>query len=193
MPLPGPRESVPSATVFRSTWILSSHEGLRANGHWERYLHALTDHREEILSTVAGVWMPMHVALAHYRACDKLDLSSDEVTAMARGDGGRVRRAWYAPLATVARAEPSPWATLSQLHMLWRRAADGGAVALFRTGERDARVEYLGCELFEIPYFRQALRAALLMLAEYLGDRATVSIAAHGLPGEVHFQIGWAP
>ena len=190
VPLPGPRDSVPNATVFRSTWILSSHEGLRANGHWERYLLELSDHRDEILSCVAGVWLPIWVARAHYRACDRLGLSSDEVAAMSRGEGGRVRRAWYAPLATLAREEASPWATLSQLHMLWRRAADGGAVAVFRTGEQDARAEYVGCELFDIPYFRQALRAALLALAEYLGDAATVSIGSE-LREEVHFHFRW--
>jgi hypothetical protein len=91
--LPGSRKSIPNTTAFRSTWVVSSLESLRSGGHWDRYLEKLVDHHGEVLSCVAGVWLPIGVARAHYRACDALGLSSEEVTALGQGPGGQVRRA----------------------------------------------------------------------------------------------------
>ena len=59
LPFPGPLESIPQATEFRSTWLTSSLEGLRQHGHFERYLTLLEGYQDEILTSVAASWIPL--------------------------------------------------------------------------------------------------------------------------------------
>jgi hypothetical protein len=192
VPLPCAREILPHTVAFRSTWVVSSHEGLRAIGKWEKYLACLHDHREPILACVAGAWLPIAVARSHYEACDAVGISVDEIDVMARGAGGQVRKAWHATFfATADRSGASPWGVLSQIDRLWRRSADGGAVAVFGLGERMARVEYVGCELFEIPYFRHAVRTSLTILLEHVAKHVTVTFIGQPGHAEAHYRAQW--
>src|SRR5947207_2767116 len=67
---------VPAVTQVRSTLLASSVRVLRAQGHMDRYLALLpADLHDPVLSAVAGSWMPVSVAMAHYGAADMLGLS----------------------------------------------------------------------------------------------------------------------
>ena len=155
-PLPGPRAKILPTTAYRSTWVVSSLDALRAHGHFERYLAALSAHRDEIISCVAGTWLPIAVVSTHYRACDALMLPESEITAMVRGGAARLRQAWYSRLIAAAdSAQEDPWTVLAQLERTWRRTANGGATGVFRLGPKEARIEYVGCELFRIPTIRR--------------------------------------
>ena len=81
------------AKRFRSTWIISSHQTLRASGLFEQYRASLSvAYGEQLLAIVAGVWLPIAVARAHYEACDHLGLSLEEQLGMGRAVGGGTRR-----------------------------------------------------------------------------------------------------
>ncbi len=59
----------PPVRHARSTILLGSMASLRAAGHFETYAAALpVEHRDVLFQTVAGVWIPVEVARAHYRA-----------------------------------------------------------------------------------------------------------------------------
>jgi hypothetical protein len=193
VPLPTPRSSIPRATAYRSTWVVSSLESLRTAGLLERYLAALDDrHHEEILSCVAGAWLPMALVRAHYLACDTLAISNLEMAAIKRGPGGHVRRAWFTNyIAAADKAKDSPWTILSQLDRTWHRGANGGAVGIFRIGPKQARAEYVGCELFAIPHYRQAVRAVLLSLVERFGDAPSVRLLPQAATDEGHYLLQW--
>ena len=45
------------------------------------------EHREILPGTVAGFWLPMHLGVAHYEACDQLRLSNADLLAMGEGVG----------------------------------------------------------------------------------------------------------
>lgn len=190
VPFPGPRSTIPPATAYRSTWVVSSLDALRFHGHFERYLEALHEHREEILACIAGTWLPMPVVSAHYRACDALRLSEAQVIEMGQGPGVRVRRAWFARFIAAGETEGAredPWTILAQLGRTWLRGANGGAAGVFRTGPKEARIEYVGCELFRIPYYCQAVRVVLLGLVERFGSDATVRMLLdHGADDGVY-------
>lgn len=53
------------------------------------------------------------------------------------------------------------------LHRAWERTAQGGGVAVVEVGRRCARIDYVECELFDVAYFRRAVRAMALMLASH--------------------------
>jgi hypothetical protein len=178
--------------AFRSTWIVSSLESLRGSVHWPRYLVALTDHREEVLTCVAGAWCPMPVARSHYAACDALGLCRDEVMALFDGQGNRIRRAWYAPLIALAKGASSPWEILACLEGMWLRSCDAGAVVITRRGDREAHIEFVGCELFEIPYFRESVRAVLFALLGHVRADRAVEVLPQKEREHGCFAVQWA-
>jgi hypothetical protein len=194
VPLPSPRTSISRATAYRSTWVVSSLESLRCAGHIDRYLAGVDkQHRDRILSCVAGEWLPMAVVSAHYRACDALGLSNLEMNSMSRGPGSHVRSAWFSNyIAAADKAKDSPWTIVSQLDRTWYRGANGGACGIFRLGPKHARIEYVGCELFDIAYFRQSVRAVLLILVERFGTAPAVRILPQRETDECTYQLQWA-
>jgi hypothetical protein len=179
------------ATAFRSTWIVSSLDALRESGHWDRYVASLSVHRELILSTVAGVWLPMEVACAHYRACDGLGLSTSEVVAMVGGKGD-VRRAWYAAYIALATRAASPWEVLLLLDRMWSRSVNGGGVSIVRLRDEQARIDYAGCELFDFAYFREAVRTVLLALLTHVCERPVMRLLPQSEAATGHFIASWA-
>ena len=192
MPLPGPRQAIPPATGFRSTWVVSSRESLRLAGLEERYLENLREHRDEVLGCSPNGWLPMRVARAHYRACDGIGLTGPEVVAVVRGMQGAKRKSWHTKFVLGAGSpKGTPWEFLSRIDRLWLASANGGAMAVFRVGSKHARIECTGCELFDIGYFRQAMRTVYLATLEHFGGKAVVRIAMTQVPGECHFFLQW--
>ena len=74
-PLPAPLAELSLVKEVRGTTLVSSLRGVRDGGHFGAYLaNLLPEYREVIPLVVAGEWVPIDVALAHYRACDALGL-----------------------------------------------------------------------------------------------------------------------
>ena len=154
-----PQKAVATRTV-RSTVILGSIATLREAGQYAAWHTALDPaHRDTLLQAVAGVWLPLDVALAYYRACDSLGLSSDVV---ARLGGATFVRVQGTLLGTVLRmangAGVTPWTILPQLQRFWDRAYQGGAIQITRHGPKDAHLAVARCALVESHYYRNALR-----------------------------------
>jgi hypothetical protein len=134
----------------------------------------------------------MPVARSHYAACDALGLCRDEVTALFEGQGNRIRRAWYAPLIALAQGASSPWEILACLESMWLRSCDGGAVVITRRGDREVRIEFVGCELFDIPYFRESARAVLFALMGHVCADRAVEVLPQKERGHGYFALEWA-
>ena len=194
LPFPGPRARIAPATQFRSTWVVSSVQSLREHGHFERYVALLPSSlREPIVSAIAGVWLPMPTVRAHYDACDQLHLGTDAQILMGRAVGERVKGSLLSTAVRAAKgAGITPWIVLPQFHRLWMRGADGGAAAVFRLGPKEARAEFVGCELFDVGYFRHAFRGVLVALTSLFCETAFVHELAHRSPSECAYRIQWA-
>jgi hypothetical protein len=188
-PRPTRRPRVQPATLFRSTWIISSQESLRNGGYYDRYLTGLGPHREEIVGCLAGTWLSIDLVREHYEACEALGLTDAQYAAMTEGDGGRTRNAWLSKIVAIAaHAGATPWTVLPFLRRVWHRSADGGRVDIERCGPTQARVDYSGCALFEIAYFRRAVGLRIRALAGRVASRPSVSLrtgSAGGLRREL--------
>jgi hypothetical protein len=182
------------AKRFRSTWIISSHQTLRANGLFERYRAALpASVKTELLEVVAGVWLPMATARAHYEACDRLGLALDEQLAMGQEVGGLAQGTVLGTLVKTAKgAGVTPWTIMPHFDRLWRRAVDGGVSTVFRVGPKEARATFNGCELLDIAYFRNGLRGVLLRSGALFASKAYIHERPNRRGGEVEFRLQWA-
>jgi hypothetical protein len=147
----------------RSAFILGSIAGMKESGHYDAYLRVLPEqHRMEILTAVAGTWLPVATAVAHYRACDKLGLGTADASRRGRAAFERLGGIAYGTALQMARqAGATPWTFLPSLQRFWGRAYDGGALAVYKLGPKDARIDLLASSLCEVPYYRHALGGLL--------------------------------
>ena len=125
---PGVAFEVGDATHMRTTWLTASQATLRERGLGARYEAALaSEHRDAVLSIVAGTWMPMLLVRAHYTACNTLDLPEPDLLEIG---AAATRRANATHLAFVVRlaqgAGVTPWTMLGQMQRVWSRTFDGG-------------------------------------------------------------------
>jgi serine/threonine protein kinase len=176
VPFPKPRDQIEDAKHFRSTWITASQATLRGLGVWEKYEAALDPkHRDALLAAVAGLWMPMDVARAHYMACDSLGFPEAQLVEIGRS---AMRRANATTLSLVSRMAQgvgvTPWTALSQSPRFRAATLDGGWIGIARLGPKEARVEYLGYPLAGIPYNRVTWRGIVIGTVELFCKKAYV-------------------
>lgn len=193
MPLHAPVERIESVRSVRSTLLSGSIQAMRARGLYEKYFTELPpQHHEAMRSMVAGVWIPLELARAHYDALDRLVPSEADQLDMGRDVADRIHRTI---LATVARAATgvgvTPWTGLAHFPKLWERTFVGGGVSVTKISPKDARVDVVRLSLMETSYFRHAFRGVMTAGVELFCRRAF----AVELPkrGDVHaIKLSWA-
>ncbi len=149
-----------AATHVRSTLLQSSIKLMRATGHFDRYLTLLPPEvRDDIVMTLAPTWLPIDLAIAHYRACDALGLDEEERARIAEAVGDWIQGTFLSTLVRGAQAVGiTPWTLLSHFDRLWSRLFCGGSVQVTRVGPKDARIELGGIpELAQLGYFRTGI------------------------------------
>jgi hypothetical protein len=99
-------------------------------------------------------------------------------------------------LATVVRmakaAGVTPWTVLPQYGRLYSRGVQGGAAAVFKIGPKEARIEIVQCELFDIPYFRTAFRGVLQSIAGLFARTSLIHDVPTKEPGTATYRSQWA-
>lgn len=177
VPLRAPISAIEPVRSVRSTLLSGSIQALRARGLFDAYFKVLPrEHHEAILSMVAGVWIPIELARAHYDALARLIPTEAEQLDMGRDVADRIHRTI---LATVARAATgagvTPWIALAMFPKLWDRTFLGGAVAVQKTGPKDARLEIVKLSLFDNSYFRRAFAGVVAAGIELFSRKCFVA------------------
>jgi hypothetical protein len=149
---------VKPATAVRSTLLQSSLGFLRARGHLERYLVVLDPAKKEaILDSIAPAWLPIGLAVAHYAACDRLDLSLEERVVLGEAVGDRIQGPVMKTITRGARSVGvTPFTLLTRFDSLWGRLFQGGSMQVTKTGPKDIEVEVIGAQVSRFTYFRTA-------------------------------------
>jgi hypothetical protein len=176
VPFPKPRAQIADAKHFRSTWLTASQATIRARGYGARYEAAIDrEYRDRVLALVAGVWMPMEIARAHYTACDRLDLPTAELVDIGKAATQRANATTLSFMSRLAKGSgATPWTVLAQTPRLVSATADDGAVAVARLGPKEARVEFVGYPLAGIRYNRITMQGIVLAVVELLCKKAYV-------------------
>jgi hypothetical protein len=183
------------ASEARSTLVTTSIQAIRARGRFADYEKALPSaQRQAILTVVAGVWLPMDLALAHYAACDELGLSPKDQFAIGAEVGDRVQGTMLGLVVRTAKTSGlTPWMGLNQCTKLYERLFNGGSVRLVKLGPKDARMEVVNNPLFALAYFRNGFRGLVCTGAQFFCEK----VYAHELPKltsetTLGLRISWA-
>jgi hypothetical protein len=158
----------------RSTILIASLGNIRKEGHYDAYARWVPGEHLRLLSeTLAATWLPVQTAAAHYAACDKLALPTDEQVRMGRKTVERIGRSMAGAALRLAReAGATPWVFFPHMQRLWDRAYGGGGIAVYKLGPKDARLDLIGFSLCESPFYRNALRGWVWSLTELFCQKA---------------------
>jgi hypothetical protein len=184
---PAPGEKLRPAEHIRSTILLAAMAALKARGRFEAWSAALDPVSREALTTViAGTWVPVELAMAHYRACDSLGLGHDEVVGIGQSVGTSAHANLFHVLKkVVSTIGATPWTLAEHYERLWTRAFDGGGFRIVRAGPKDSSIEVQRLPLSASSYFRAAfcgvnLSALSLVTTKCYVRVSTISRARDG-------------
>ena len=177
------------ATAVRSTLLQSSIATLKTLGHYERYLKLLSPiHRETIVETIAPTWVPVAVALAHYQACEALELTAEQRIEIGEKVGDRMQGAFMETLTRAARSMGvTPWVLLKRFDVLWGRLFQGGSFELVKVGPKDLTIEIVGAAIPRYQYVREGFCGVVRAGYKYVGVRAAYVRVAQWDPAKDKF------
>ncbi|HEY2513683.1 MAG TPA: hypothetical protein VGI39_22595 [Polyangiaceae bacterium] len=189
-----PPEALGPVTKVRSTLITTSLRTLTERQLAERYFIELApEHRSTVQNMVAGAWVPVEVAIAHYTACDALDLSSAVQLEIGQQVGSRIQGTLLGTMANLSKqAGATPWTFLSRLDRLYDRLAIGGGVSVDKRAPKEALVNMYGVPLFDIPYFATAWRGVIQGLCELFCGKAYAKHGQLSTKQRITYIVAWA-
>jgi hypothetical protein len=196
VPFRAPPQKLGVSARVRTTLIVSSLQSLRKRDLYHRYLELLPEeHHPTVRSMIAGQWVPMRIAEAHYDACEALGFDRREVNAIGREVGDRIEGTFLATMVRMAGSVgATPWTALSYVDRLYDRVfAGGGGAGVFKLGPKDAEFHFVGVPLCRIPYFRSAMAGVVEVGAELFCSKAyakEVPDAAPPMGAVLH--VAWA-
>jgi len=179
----------------RSTVLIGSIATIRESGRFAEYEARLSAaHRDILFNLVAGTWVPLDVAYAHYDACEYLSFPPEQQIANGRATFDKTSGTLLGTVIRMAKeAGVSPWNILPQYQRFWSRGYDGNGVAIFKLGPKEARIEVVQNRLCESRYYRNALRGLVLGVTDLFCTKSYAS-EKPGVraPMAVTFRLQWA-
>jgi hypothetical protein len=183
--------SAPRATSVRSTLIVSAIQTLRRRGHFDRYLAELTlQSRQDLLSLIAGVWIPIDLALDHYQAVERLRLEAEEIERIGGEVAERISRSILSTVVRVSRqVGATPWMALAQVHRLRDLSWKGSDIAVWKLGPKE---DWIGQPLAAVPYFVTSFGGYLRALVQLFSSKVYTRVACEpNSRGEIRYRISW--
>lgn len=183
------RTSETPLTAVRGVLLLAGRRVVRERGLYARYEAMLpAEVRPKLDALTATDMIPMETLLPHEVALDGLGFSMDEARAVGCEMSRIVNGAVYSTIVRLTgKLGASPWLVFSQAPKTWARLYRGGAVAVYRCGDRSARVEVSGDPLARFAFHREAFSGALFhivtdfcdapVMHEIVGKRNATSFA----------------
>jgi hypothetical protein len=165
--------AIPVSEV-RSTIIVSGIQALRSHGLYARYVDALAPSvRQQVVSLIPGVWLPIEIGVEHYQAADRLGLEARVIEGIGSEVAERINKSVLSvALQLSKRVGVTPWNALSLAHRMsdlnWR----GGDIAVFKTGAKEALYEWTGQPCAAVPYFLTSFCGYLRALTSLFSEKA---------------------
>jgi hypothetical protein len=187
-------QPIPPLRHVRSTLLLGSVASLKDAGYFDGYVAVASGYaREAITSSVAGMWIPIDVALAHYRACDSLGISAESAAQLGHGTFTRTKGLLLGTAIGLAKgAGVNPWTLVPYFQRFWNRGYDGGGAHAIKKGPKDLHIGLVDCPLLESKYYRAALRGLVAGVIELVCTKAYVHERPVAQPrSAILFRVQW--
>jgi hypothetical protein len=184
-------EPVGRVSAVRSTLLQGSLQGLKEFGLYERWRELLAaTERDLIVDSIAPTWLPIEVALAHYEACDRLDVDEAQLMLIGAAVGARVQGTLLATAGKLARnVGVTPDVAARSFAPLWARLFQGGSLQIEQTGPKDLNLEFRQSVLTRCPYFRGTLCGNVKAGGQLLGVKAAYVKQLSYEPGKDRFVV----
>jgi hypothetical protein len=158
----------------RGKLLVSSFATIKGIGRLDAYRKAAP--RETLAyfeNAGAAEWAPLDIALGHYLALDRLELTPREQMSIGEEVARRVQISLLGTLARLStNAGVTPWTALSQFQKLWDRVFDAGDVQVIKTGPKDAIVEAYANPVFASRFFCNACRGHVVVATQLFCQRS---------------------
>jgi hypothetical protein len=192
--VPPLREPVRPVSLVRSTIIVSGLQAFRARGLIEAYHAHLPEHAcAPLLGLVAGQWIPVALALEHYRAADRLGLDASTIESIGAYVAERINKS---PLSVMVKMSKelyvTPWTALASSQRLKDINWKGSEVHVVKLGPKEARFDWIGQPCAEIPYFVTSFGGFLRSLVSLFCTKAYVSaLPDQESPAAMSYALSW--
>lgn len=187
-------QPIPRMLHERSTLLQSGIESLRGAGLYDDYVAAVAPGvRQEVEQAVAGMWIPIETAIAHYLALDGLGLSTESGAKLGRATFDRSKGMLLGAATGLARgAGVTPLTLAPHLQRFWLRGFDGGGIQAVQVGPKELRVDVVASPILKSAYFRATCCGLATALFELVSQKAYVRIDAGQAPDTaVVFRVQW--
>jgi hypothetical protein len=146
----------------RGSLIASSLQTLRKLDLFDRYIgHLPAERHEEVLYVLAASWVPLDIAMAHYAACDAMQLTEAELHEIGTHVSQRIMGTFLGTLIRTTTSLVASGTVLRHYPRLWDRLLMGGSCSVHMLTPKDARIESRGVAMFRYRYFRVAYTGLL--------------------------------
>jgi hypothetical protein len=177
----------------RSTLIVSSIQALRTHGYFDAYLAQLGPLSQEMISLIAGVWIPLDLGLEHYRAADRLGLDTRIIDGLGADVSERISKTMWAFVVRVSRETGvNPWTALARAHRLRENTWKGSDCAVLKLGPKEARFDWVGLPYAAVPYYVTAfggfLRGIMCLFSKTAYTRVVPERCS---PTSISYRISW--
>jgi hypothetical protein len=184
----------PMATAVRSTLIVSSIQTLRSHGFFDAYVARIEPaQREELLSLIAGTWIPIELGHAHYRAADRLGLDSKTIDGFGAEVAGRSNRSVFSLVLKLScESGVNPWTAFQRAHRLRGLTWRGSDVAIYKLGPKEARFDWVGIPYAMHPYYVASFGGFLRGLTSLFSRTVYTQLVPRGSTAtSISFRISW--
>ena len=187
------KKDTPPVDAVRGFVFTSGLAWMRERGLTERYRRLLPDgQRDRMMTLTAAEWIPVADALLAYAACDALELPFEDQIDLGRAVSSANNGIVVTTILRLVGRVASPWSALGHVDRVWQRSNRGGAVAVYKIGLRQARLEFWHCPLARSPFFVTSMRGAIAAGIEPFCERLVVTDSPeHTIGDQFALRVMW--
>lgn len=171
------KRDTPRVDAVRAFVFLSGLRWMEKKGIAEKFKTLLPEKiKEPMSSLIPNDWVPLDDALEAYAACDALGLPMEEQIELGRFVSAANNGVVVQTISRlIGKLGATPWTALAHADKVWQRSNRGGAIAVYKVGEKIARLEFWQCPLARSPFFVTSMRGAIAIGAEPFAGRVVIS------------------
>lgn len=180
--------------AVRSTLLSASLDAITELGLRPDYFLLLPmELHDTIEGLIVGQWLPIGVAIEHYKTIEQLGVTAAQAYQIGRRVADRVQSGYAGTVVRALGTGVTPFAVVQRAPSFWSRLMEGGGVAAYQTGPKDARLEFHGIPLAEFTYFRHAFQGIIESTAELVARKVYGKVVwPAGDRHAVGYELSWA-